>query len=313
MTDSSPPTASPSSCAPYAPFPANSYDYLPSLAAGLIFTILFSLSLLLHLWKAVHYPRLWFLFLFVCGALGETLGWAGRLAAHWCSYGSTLFTFQFAVLILSPAFTQAAIYVVLWVLITILGRETSPVPPKTYLSACFAVDVICGTLQATGGGLAASAFDDGQSTQPGTTTMVVGIVFQLVSTCIFSLLLDWVAWKGRAQIRHDRYLTLLTGATFLAVGCMITRGVYRSIELIQGWQGKLITTQRYFIALDGAMMIIALAVFNICNPGELLMRFRKLEENVGIKVPLVRDVASDPEKSAESGNESESPERTIMK
>ena len=309
MTDSPPPTASPPSCSPYSPDVYGSYGYLPSLAAGLIFTILFFLSLILHLYKALRNPRLWFLFLFVCGALGELLGWAGRLAAHWCSYGSTLFTFQFAVLILSPAFTQAAIYVVLWVLIVILGRETSPVPPKTYLSICFGIDVICGTLQATGGGLAASAFDEGTSTQPGTTTMVVGIVFQLVSACVFSLLLDWVAWKGRAQILQNRYLLFLTGAQFLAVGCLIARGVYRSIELIQGWRGELITTQKYFIALDGTLMIIALAVFNICNPGDILVNFKKQEQNVGVRVPLVGEKTSTPGKDLEKGNESETPER----
>ena len=308
MTTSNPPAPSPPSCAPYSPFPPNSYNYLPSLPAGLIFTILFTLSLLFHFYQALRHPRLWFLFVFVCGALGETMGWAGRLAAHWCSYGSTLFTFQFAVLILSPAFIQAAIYVVLWVLIIILGRETSPVPPKTYLGICFSIDVVCGTLQATGGGLATSAFDEGQSTQPGTTTMVAGIVIQLVSTCVFSLLLDWVAWQGRAQILQDRYLILLTGGTFLAVGCMIARGVYRSIELLQGWQGKLITTERYFIALDGAMVLIALGVFNVCNPGELLTKFRKQEQNLGITVPLVKFTKPDPEKELESGTESESPE-----
>ena len=221
-----------------------------------------------------------------------------RLASHWCSYSSTLFTLQIAILIMSPAFTQAAIYVVLWVMIVILGRESSPVPPKLYLSICFSIDVICGTLQATGGGLAASAFDAGKSTQPGTTTMVVGIIFQLVSTCVFSLLLDWVAWKARARIIQDRYLLLLTCATFLAVGCMITRGVYRSIELLQGWRGELITTQRYFIALDGTMMIIALAAFNICNPGDLLAKFKTQACNAGIRVPLTGKIGGKTPESA---------------
>ncbi|KAL9080227.1 MAG: hypothetical protein Q9157_000949 [Trypethelium eluteriae] len=303
------PSPTPPSCTAYDPSISNSFNYLPSLAPGLIFTILFALSLALHLWKALTHPRLWFLFLFVCGALGELLGWAARLAAHYCSYSSTLFTLQIAVLILSPAFTQAGIYVVLWVLVVILGREVSPVPPKTYLGICFGIDVICGTLQATGGGLAASAVDEGESPQPGTTTMVVGIVFQLVSTCVFSLLLDWVAWKGRAQILKDRSLLLITGATFLAVGCMITRGVYRSIELIQGWEGYLISTERFFIALDGAMMIIALLAFNICNPGDLLADFKRQEQNAGIRVPLVREKASKRAKDFESGTESETLER----
>ncbi|KAI9689668.1 MAG: hypothetical protein M1820_010097 [Bogoriella megaspora] len=274
--------SAPASCMAYNSKYHSAYNYQPSLAAGIIFVIFFVLSLLFHLWKAVaHAPLLWFLWLFVLGAVGETLGWCARLAAHYCPYAGIVYEIQISVLIMSPAFTQAGIYVVLWVVIQILGRETSPIPPKTYLVICICIDVICGILQATGGGLASSAFDE-----------------------------DWVTWKGFTKIRQDRYLALLTGATFLAVGCMITRGVYRAIELLQGWQGHLITTERYFIALDGAMMIIALAVYNLCNPGDMLAKLKSQQQNADMKVPMIGEKAYGKEKDLESGTESESsPER----
>jgi hypothetical protein len=53
----------------------------------------------------------------------------------------------------------------------------------------------------------------------------------------------------------------------LSVVLIVTRSIYRTIELLQGWSGYLVTTQRYFIALDGAMMVGAVGVFNIARPG----------------------------------------------
>jgi len=66
---------------------------------------------------------------------------------------------------------------------------------------------------------------------------------------------------------------------------MIVRGVYRSIELIEGWRGYLITTERYFIALDGSMMIIAVAAFNFAHPGLLLERTRRRGKKIIPKGP----------------------------
>lgn len=100
--------------------------------------------------------------------------------------------------------------------------------------------------------------------------MVVGIVTQLVSTCVFGVLLSFVFFRGWAAIRAERRLTLVAVATMGSVACMIVRGVYRSIELLQGWRGELITDEKYVVALEGSMMFIAVAVFNIFSPGVLL-------------------------------------------
>jgi hypothetical protein len=107
--------------------------------------------------------------------------------------------------------------------------------------------------------------------------MVAGIVFQLFSITIFVICAaDFV----RRCIRL-RLLQNLTGsaiplfaATILSVVCIYIRSIYRTIELSQGWSGYLITHESYFIALDGAMMIVAVAVFNVLHPGWLLPQNR---------------------------------------
>ncbi len=159
---------------------------------------------------------------------------------------------------------------ILWAFVQVLGRRTSPVPLKLYLVTILCLDMICLSLQAIGGGVAGAAFDNYADTQPGTTTMVVGIVTQLVSTCIFAVLLNIVFFRGWVAIRAERRLTLVAAATLLSVACMIVRGVYRSTELLQGWRGELITDEKYMIALEGSMMFVAVAVFNFFGPGMLL-------------------------------------------
>lgn len=44
------------------------------------------------------------------------------------------------------------------------------------------------------------------------------------------------------------------------------RSIYRTIELLQGWTGFLITHEVYFVVLDGAMMVLAVGIFNLFHP-----------------------------------------------
>lgn len=68
---------------------------------------------------------------------------------------------------------------------------------------------------------------------------------------------------------------MLCGATTISVAAILVRSVYRTIELLQGWRGYLITRERYFVALDGTMILVALLVYNVLNPGELLRKADK--------------------------------------
>lgn len=111
------------------------------------------------------------------------------------------------------------------------------------------------------------------NTAPGTHIMVAGIVFQLFSITLFVLCAaDFI----RRTMRR-RLLPQLTGSVIpllagmvLSVLCIYVRSIYRTVELLQGWKGFLITHEKYFVALDGAMMVVAVAVFNVLHPGWLL-------------------------------------------
>ena len=105
--------------------------------------------------------------------------------------------------------------------------------------------------------------------------MVAGIIFQMVSLIVFEVLFCIVTFRALPQIKASRQLSLLSGATTISVACILVRSVYRTIELLQGWRGYLIIRERYFIALDGAMILVSLLVYNFLNPAELLRKANK--------------------------------------
>lgn len=111
------------------------------------------------------------------------------------------------------------------------------------------------------------------NTAPGTNTMVAGIVFQLASITVFvACAADFVRRtlrRGLLQSMTGTIIPLLAAMVFSVV-CIYIRSIYRTIELSQGWSGYLITTERFFIVLDGLMMVLAVGVFNIFHPGWLL-------------------------------------------
>lgn len=109
-------------------------------------------------------------------------------------------------------------------------------------------------------------------TTSGTHIMVAGILFQLAAVIVFSCLFTWVIVKtlsnhASAHLLQYRKVQAIIAGTSFSVICVVIRSVYRTIELLQGWDGYLITTQRYFIVLDGVMMLLAVVVFNFISPG----------------------------------------------
>ncbi|KAF3906828.1 hypothetical protein ABW21_db0200015 [Orbilia brochopaga] len=247
------------------------YGYYPSLAAGVVFLVLFGLSTIGHIYASVKGRHYWYL-CFALGTISEMIGWGGRVWSAKCPYNNNAFLMQISTLIFAPAFFTGGIYYILKQFIDITGRQYSLIKPSLYLWIFIGVDVLSLVLQAAGGGIASSESGkpDGD-TALGTNIMVAGVLFQMASITVFCVFYGAFLWKTR-EIQLAKAIMWLTYATVLSVTCIYIRSIYRTIELLQGWDGYLITTERYFIALDGAMMIIAVGVYNIVHPALLLPR-----------------------------------------
>ncbi|KAK6530551.1 hypothetical protein TWF281_007394 [Arthrobotrys megalospora] len=245
------------------------YGYVPSRASGIIFVVLFGLSTIGHIYASIKGRHYWYL-CFAVGTIAEVIGWGGRLWSSSCPYNDNAFLMQISTLIFAPAFFTGAIYYLLKQFIDVTGREYSLLPPKLYLWIFITIDVISLAIQAAGGGIASSASNEpGGDPSIGANIMVAGVVFQMASITVFCFFYAAFLWKAR-KAQLDKSIMRLTYATILSVTCIYIRSIYRTIELLEGWDGYLITTERFFIALDGAMMIIAVGVYNFVHPALLL-------------------------------------------
>lgn len=278
----------PPACSPYDPeSPYFSYGYQPSLVAGIVFFVVFGAILLVQLTRLLQ-TKAWWMVFFVIGVGLETLGWIARAIAHACAYSRPINTMQVTVLIMGPAWTQAGVYIALWLLLKRIGMEKSPIKPAIYLWGCVIFDTVCLGLQAAGGGIAGTASTSYKDPAIGTWIMVAGIVAQLGCGIVFLAITAAVLWRGRQQL-ENRTLRLVSLATIVSTLMMILRGFYRSIELWQVWTGYLMTHERFIIALDATPMVIAMGILAILNPGFLL---RKFDEQVPV-AEKVHDAKND--------------------
>ncbi|ROV94750.1 hypothetical protein VMCG_08838 [Cytospora schulzeri] len=256
-------------CHAWTPLLSTSYDYVPSFAAGVIFCVLFGIPLLYHTFQSCRVRKATSILL----ALGA-VSWASRTWSAKCPYNSDAFLAQEVTLIIAPVFFSAALYVVLGILIVDIGRASSFLSAKWYTIIFCTCDVISLVVQAVGGAMASTADTDADETQ-GTHIMVAGIAFQLGTMTLFGLMLaDFIrrVHSTRLGMRGDftGRLKLLLLAILVSFLMIYTRSIYRTIELAQGWNGYLISHEGYFIGLDAAIMVIAVAVFIPLDPVMLM-------------------------------------------
>ncbi|KAI0056244.1 RTA1-domain-containing protein [Artomyces pyxidatus] len=259
------------------------YHYVPTEWICALFIALYSLSTLIHVGQAAWY-RMWWLFpTAVCAGILEILGWSGRL---WSSLNHTLFgpyIMQITTTIIAPTPLVAANFIILGRIIGCLGDRYSCLNAKWYTIVFVSCDVIALTVQSVGGATASNADNDLHKANIGGNIMLGGIVFQLVAIVFYVALAGEFLFryiKDRPFLRSgsvlqrrgsttQRMKILLGGMSFMTV-CIFIRSIYRTIELSDGWDGKIMSTQVLFNVLDGAMICLAMFTLNACHPGFLL-------------------------------------------
>ncbi|KAI1372396.1 RTA1-domain-containing protein [Hypoxylon crocopeplum] len=244
------------------------YGYRPSLVAGIIFCVLFGIPFFGHALQTIRLRR-WTSALLSIGALTELIGWAGRTWSAECPYNSNAFLIQITTLIIAPVFFTAALYVLLGQFINILGREYSLLSARMYTIVFMTCDVVSLVVQAAGGAMASMASSNNKDTKLGTNIMVAGVIFQLVAMTAFALLaLDF--YRRSSKLGMPKEYNKILVASFISLVAIYARSIFRAIELIEGWSGYLMMHEAYFIALDGALMVLAVCIFLPFDPARTI-------------------------------------------
>ncbi|KAG2344876.1 RTA1-domain-containing protein [Suillus weaverae] len=259
------------------------YNYVPTEWICILFVVLYSISTVLHLGQALKFRLWWMLPTATFAGVLEVLGWSARL---WSSHSPKLLTpyeMQLVGTIIAPTPLVAANFIILGKIINQVGPQFSRLTPKLYTIIFCCFDVICLIVQALGGASAARAVSQGTGAAMGANIMLGGIAAQLFAIVVYVALAAefFLRLKLNAPFRHveqprisekgqravSKNLRILICAMAFCTLCILIRSIYRTVELAGGWFGPVITTERYFDWLDGAMVTLAIYTLNFFHPG----------------------------------------------
>jgi hypothetical protein len=223
------------------------------------------------------------------GCVGEVLGYIGRILLNEDPFSGIGFNMQICCLIIAPAFFSAGIYLTLKHIVIGFGEKWSRLRPAWYTYIFIAGDLVSLVLQGAGGGIAATA-DDSNLQDIGTNLMIAGVVIQVVTLAAFGYLLveyalrtyrrlNELSTESICLLQHARFRYFM-GAIIVAYFGILIRCIYRIPELSGGWRSELMRDEPSFIALEGVMIVVAVAALTIFHPGYC---FPALAKTIGRK------------------------------
>ncbi|KAG8712965.1 hypothetical protein FRC09_019270 [Ceratobasidium sp. 395] len=261
------------------------FNYVPTGWVGITFLALFGVTTATHLLEAVVL-RTWFMIptLVLCG-IGELIGWAARYWGHLSPTNGDAFMMQICTTIISPSFLTAAMFLILPKIVTVVGPQYSRISARLYARIFITADVAALIVQAAGGAMASTA-DTPEGSRRGGNIMLAGIVIQLVAVVLFTILaLEFTIRYSlnrparsvpEPEPKYTGWALVPRGVVLMLVGLAIAtvfvliRSVYRTIELTDGWNGTIISTEKWFNWFDGMPIVVAMVTFNVFHPGILL-------------------------------------------
>ncbi|KAK7470573.1 hypothetical protein VKT23_001997 [Stygiomarasmius scandens] len=267
---------------PFADPRHDPYNPLKYIASNTLTAIAFSLLLatgLAQTWCIKKWGAKWMLSMTI-GIYTFSFGIGTRFGLHQFPESKGLYIVEYLFVVLSPCAFIAAEYVLLGRLARHLQCDKYLiVSPRRITVTFIASDITTFLIQAAGGAMSISA-----NNQPlalaGSRVFLAGLALQLLSflifTCIFVLFVYRVyRYEHSTFIIHDEkiwYKDWRSLASIQLVSCIgiLIRSLYRTIELSEGFQGRLATSEAFFYGLDTLPLFIAILVYVPFWPGRFI-------------------------------------------
>ncbi|KAH7369602.1 RTA1 like protein-domain-containing protein [Rhexocercosporidium sp. MPI-PUGE-AT-0058] len=252
--------------------------YQPSMIGNILFLVLFDMIAVAQIFLGIKYKTGAWVLCMLLGLAAESTGYVARILMHADPFSRTYFLMYLICLTIGPVFIAAGIYLCLGRIVVIYGDHISRIRPQNYTFFFMGCDVISLVVQAVGGGIAASfPLSNQKMIDLGTHILVAGLSFQVAS--LFAFLVCSIEFLIRVKRNPDkvnpeyadlynskRFKTFL-GSIFLATVCLFVRTIFRSVELSEGFSGKLANNETQFIVLDGVMVTLACLCLTLMHPG----------------------------------------------
>ncbi|KAJ5950033.1 hypothetical protein N7454_001617 [Penicillium verhagenii] len=255
------------------------YQYTPSLVAAVVFTVLFFLTTVFHLYQRITAHSKYFN-PFIVGGIFQIIGYAARTVSHFHTTSTTLYAMQTLFVLLAPTLYAASIYMVLGRIIVFLHAEHLSLVPVRFLTKIFVMgDVLSFVLQGAGGGVMSSS-GSANLLIIGQWIIVAGLCVQLLffgAFIITSMLFHIRIGQSPTQEAENskvrgfpRDWRGLLFALYIASALILIRSVYRVIEFAQGNSGYVISHEVFLYVFDATMMFLVMIVMNAFHPSVVL-------------------------------------------
>ncbi|KAF5591736.1 RTA1 like [Fusarium pseudocircinatum] len=246
------------------------YHYSPSLAAAVIFIILFTATTTLHFFQMIQ-TRTWFFLAFSLGGIFEVIGYIARTVP--VTLGA--YVVQSIFLLVAPALFAASIYMELGRIVDLVDGDDYLYVRRRWLTRIFVIgDVLSFFMQGAGGGMMGS--DDTNSRSLGEKLIVVGLFVQIVffgcfviTAAMFHLRLRRNPTQKVISVKPP-YLRHLM-ALYITSILIFIRSLVRVIEFIQGFDGYIISHEIFIYLFDAVPMLAVMLIMNWVHPSEIKM------------------------------------------
>ena len=151
--------------------------YQPSVPGNVLFLVIIDVLAFAQLVLGMYHKTGLVGLSMLAGLASESTGYVARILLHGDPFSRVYFLWYLICLTIGPAFIAAAIYLSLGRIVVVYGEEISRIRPRTYTIFFMGCDVISLSVQAIGGGIAASAPVTNQS-------MVLHVLIYFYSKCL---------------------------------------------------------------------------------------------------------------------------------
>ncbi|KAH8654069.1 RTA1 like protein-domain-containing protein [Tricladium varicosporioides] len=255
------------------------YDYYPSFAAAIVFSLLFGALTIAHIWLAAKW-KAGYLWVLIMGVLWSTLGFTTRAIStkHQQSSGlaltSTLFT------LLAPLWFNAHAYITFSHLLHSFhpSRRILNLSPRVLSTLFVSLDIGTFAIQIVGGSWASPASPPSEQ-KKGIDIYMGGIGIQQFFIVIFVFLtvkfqLEMSQFVKIGKVENWNRGKSLLWAIYACVGFITIRILFRLVQFNAGTSSAnaLVGQEAYFYALEAVPMLLAALVFIVIHPGNIVER-----------------------------------------
>ncbi|RAH69334.1 RTA1 domain-containing protein [Aspergillus aculeatinus CBS 121060] len=255
------------------------YRYTPSIAAAVVFTVVFCALAIFFIYRIVRHRTLFFI-PFLVGLIFEAAGYIARIFSHSDTQALGPYITQTMLILVAPPLFAASIYMTLGRLITQLRAESASLIRVRWLTKIFVVgDVISFLLQCGGGGYMSAGSDSAMLA--GEHIVVAGLAIQLLFFGFFVLVASLFHWRCVTSMTPYSTTTLksqsgrlswrgLMWALYAACTLILVRSVFRVVEFVQGNDGWIMHREYLLYIFDALLMAGTAMVLGFVFPGSFL-------------------------------------------